>query len=176
MTKHPKRMLFELPTADEIDSLAITAPSFEVRRFEISMGSKKADLNYTPCKGQMVVVIMGEKGVALAKDGASDEWRLPSGRISILEDAEAAAKRVAKEECGITVTSLELAGIYDVIWHYSDISIKRLHLVYAGVTEDDCWSEMRPGKGRDARFFREIPKGVLENEVASAALADCSEK
>ena len=176
MTKHPKRMLFELPTADEIDSLAITAPNFEVRKFEVSMGSKKADLNYTPCKGQMVLVVMGEKGVVLVKDGPSDEWRLPSGRIAILEDAEAAAKRVAKEECGVTITSLELSGIYDVVWHYSDISIKRLHLVYAGVTEDDCWSETKPGKGREARFFREVPGGALGDEVARAALADCSEK
>lgn len=176
MTKHPKGMLFELPTADEIDSLAITTPSFEVRRFEISLGSKKADLHYTPCKGQMVLVIMGEKGVALTKDDASGEWRLPSGRIAILEDAEAAAKRVAKEECGVTVTSLELSGIYDVVWHYSDISIKRLHLVYASVTEDDCWSEAKPGKGREAKFFREVPQTLLGDEVARAALADCSEK
>jgi ADP-ribose pyrophosphatase YjhB (NUDIX family) len=169
-------MLFELPTADEIDSLAITAPKFEVRRFELDMGSNKADLNYTPCKGQMVVVILGEKGVALAKDEASGGWRLPSGRIAILEDAEAAAKRVAREDCGLTVTSLELAGIYDVVWHYSDISIKRLHLVYAGVTEDDCWTEARPCKGREAKFFREVPEGALRNEVERAALADCSEK
>lgn len=169
-------MLFELPTADEIDSLAITSPSFEVRRFEIGMGSKKADLHYSPCKGQMVLVIMGEKGVALTKDGASSAWRLPSGRIAIHEDAEGAAKRVAMEDCGITVTSLELSGIYDVIWHYSDISIKRLHLIYAGVTEDDCWSETKPAKGREARFFRKVPDGALEDEVLRAALADCSEK
>jgi len=169
-------MLLELPTADEIDQLATTAPHLEVRSFEYEMGNGKADLNYAPCKGEMVLVIVGEDGVALVKPEGSDEWRLPSGKIRTHETAIQAARRVAKEECGLALRSLELAGIYDVVRHYSDISVKRLHVLYAAVTDD---RECHPEGGkfpREARFFTRVPEGVLGDDLMRNALADCGEK
>jgi ADP-ribose pyrophosphatase YjhB (NUDIX family) len=174
--KTPKRMLLELPSAGEIDDLATTTPHFEVRKFEFDMGKDKADLNYAPCKGEMILVIVGEKGIALVGDKGSESWRLPSCRIHTHETAIQAAKRVAKEECGLMLRSLELSGMYDVVWHYDDLSVKRLHLLYAAITDDcECCSDGRKG-ALEARFFTEVPKSVLDDELMRNALADCSEK
>ena len=169
-------MLLELPLAGEIDDLATTTPHFEVRKFEFDMGKDKADLNYAPCKGEMILVIVGEKGIVLVGDKGSESWRLPSCRIRTHETAIQAAKRVAKEECGLMLRSLELSGMYDVVWHYADLSVKRLHLLYAAITDDcECCSDGWKG-ALEARFFTEVPKSVLDDELMRNALADCSEK
>jgi len=169
-------MLIELPTADEIDSLAITTPRFEVRKLEFEMGEKAADLDYTPCKGQVVLVIRGEKGVVYVRHGGEDTWSLPSGRIGPNEEVVRSAKRVARETCGVGLRSTELAAMYDVIWHFSDISIKRLHIVFAALTDD---TECVPGKDSqfsEARFFAEIPEMAKRADIDRFALTDCSTK
>jgi ADP-ribose pyrophosphatase YjhB (NUDIX family) len=174
--KTPKTMLLEFPTADEIDQLATTTSHLEVRKFEYEMGNGKADLNYAPCKGEMVLVITGEDGIALVKPKGSDMWKLPSGKIRTHETAIQAAKRVAKEECGLALRSLELAGIYEVVWHYSDLSVKRLHILYAAVTDDrECHPEGSKSPC-DARFFTRVPEHVLGDDLMRNALDDCSEK
>ncbi|MBN1677528.1 MAG: NUDIX hydrolase [Candidatus Thermoplasmatota archaeon] len=175
MKKRPKKMLFELPVADEIDGLATSSPRFEVRAFEYDRREQRANLNYSPCKGQIVLVICGEKGTVLARDAVTGKWTLPSGRVGAAEEVTAAAKRVAKSECGVGVRGLDLVGMYDVVWHFSDISIKRLHLVYAALTDDQCF-EIGPSMGREAKFFLNIPQSVLEDDLVAAALGDCSNK
>jgi ADP-ribose pyrophosphatase YjhB (NUDIX family) len=173
--KVPKRMLIELPTADEIDALALTTPHIEVRKFDFDMKGTKADLNYFPCKGQLVLVISGKNGVLWTKKNG-EAWSLPSGRIGTSEEPVEAAKRIAKEACGIGLKSVELAGMYDVIWHYSDVSVKRLHLIYAATT-DDC--ECVPGEAggaTQARFFTSIPAASSKDEMLACAVADCSGK
>jgi len=168
-------MLFELPLADEIDGLALSTPRFEVRAFEYDKRDEEANLNYSPCKGQIILVISGRKGTALARDAVTGKWTLPSGRIGTAEEAMAAAKRVARDECGVGIRGLELAGMYDVVWHFSDISIKRLHLVYGAVSDDECF-EIGPSRGREAKFFREVPESVMKDDLVAAALNDCSNK
>jgi ADP-ribose pyrophosphatase YjhB (NUDIX family) len=168
-------MLIELPTADEIDALALTTPHFEVRKFDFDMKGMKADLNYVPCKGQLVLVISGKNGVLLTKKEGGT-WGLPSDRIGTNEEPVKAAKRIAKEVCGIGLKSIELAGMYDVVWHYSDVSVKRLHLVYAALT-DDC--ECVPGEeggAPQARFFATIPVESSGDEMLARAVTDCSKK
>ena len=169
-------MLIELPTADEIDNLAITTPKLEVRKMELDLAKTKANLDYAPCKGQVVLVIRGEDGIPLVRRHGEQGWSLPSARISPGEDIEKSGKRVAEEQCGLMLKSSELAGIYDVVWHYSDVSIKRLHFVYAAITDD---RKCVPAKGKEvseAKFFREIPGAVQENDIHRHALADCSTK
>ena len=156
--------------------MALTTPKFEVRSFSYERRAQKADLNYPPCKGQMLLVISGKEGVVLSRKGPRGKWGLPSGRIGAVEEPLTAAKRIAGEEGGVMVRSLELAGMYDVIWHYADISVKRLHLVYAAVTEDDGCSEELLKKGTEARFHADLPDSLLRDDIVSSALADCSEK
>jgi len=169
-------MLIELPTADEIDRLAMSTPTFEVRKFEQDMGARKADLNYTPCKGQMVLVIRGPNGIALVRKKGGKGWSLPSGRIAPQEEVAKAAKRVAREECGLILRSFDLAAMYDVVWRYSDLSIKRLHFVYACLTDDmDCLIGQRTDTA-SARFFSKMPEAVLDDEIGRNAVADCSAK
>jgi len=166
-------MLFELPTADEIDSLAITTPRFEVRKFEFDLSGQPADLKYAPCKGQIVLVIAGKGGIVLTRTGKGSEWGLPTGRIVTTEDIVSAAKRIAMEQTGLIVRCLDLAAMYDVVWHYSDITIKRLHIIYAAVTDDEpCLSQVP----YEARFFATLPEEISEDEVASTAVGDCSTK
>jgi ADP-ribose pyrophosphatase YjhB (NUDIX family) len=173
--KAPKHMLIELPTADEIDALALTTPHIEVRKFDFDMKGMKADLNYVPCKGQLVLVISGGNGVLLTRKKGG-EWSLPSGRIGTNEEPVKAAKRIAKEECGIGLKSVELAGMYDVVWHYSDVSVKRLHLVYAATTDDHVCVPGEAGGAIQAKFFANTPEAFSKDEMLACALSDCSEK
>ncbi len=169
-------MLIELPTADEIDQLAITTPRFEVRNIAFEMGEKRADLDYSPCKGQALVLIRGEDGTALVRRRGSADWVFPSDRIGPNEDIQKSVKRIGSEQCGLAIKSLELAGIYDVVWHYSNVSIKRLHFVFAAET-DDCSCQPDKATGVDeARFFRQIPSTALKDDIGLFAVSDCSEK
>jgi len=173
--KSPKRMLIELPTADEIDGLAMSTPELSVRKFEYDMKGARADLDYTPCKGQVMLVIRGEKGTALVKRKGGKGWSLPSGPINTFEEIPAAAKRVAKETCNISVKSMDLAAIYDVIWHFEGVTIKRLHIVYAAITEDECTPGTK-GDLAEASFHKDVPASALHDELDRTALDDCSQK
>ncbi len=154
----------------------MTTPKFEVRSFSYEKRAQKADLNYPPCKGQVVLVIAGKEGIVLSRKTPRGKWSLPSGRIGAVEDPIKAAKRIAGEEAGVMIRSLELAAIYDVIWHYADISVKRLHLVYAAVTDDERCSDELLQRGNEAKFHAELPEGLLKDDISSSALADSSEK
>lgn len=174
--KRPKHMLIELPTADEIDQLAITSPKFEVRHLSFDMGEEKADLNYSPCKGQVVLVVRGTAGTALVKTRSEKDWGLPSDRVRPNEEIGKAPKRVAKEKCGIMLRSVELAGIYDVVWHYSNVSVKRLHVVYACLTDDTVCSPEKADEIEEAKFFAEVPPATTKHRIHGPALTDCSSK
>ncbi len=166
--KAPKKMLVELPTADEIDELAVSTPGLNVRKFEYDAREADADLDYAPCKGQVVLVIRGEAGTALVRRKGEKGWSLPSGTINTFEDIPQAAKRVAAETCGVHLRSTDLAAMYDVVRHYKDVTIKRLHIVYAALTDDEC--------SHGAKFHKEVPTSVPLDELDRAALDDCSEK
>ena len=170
MKDAPKRMLIELPAADEIDDLAITTPKFEVRKFEFDRADTKADLRYPPCKAQAVMVVSGSRGTVLAK-GADGRWAVPSGRVGAAEEIPVGVKRIAKDDFGLSLRSMELAGIYDVIWHYSDMTVKRLHFVYAAVTDD----EPDPKVKERVRNFQK-PEESVKDDISKAAIADCREK
>jgi ADP-ribose pyrophosphatase YjhB (NUDIX family) len=169
-------MLIELPTADEIDEIAITTPRLEVRKIEHDRRESKADLNYAPCKGQVVVVIRGADGIPLVKNRGRRDWSLPSDRIAPNEEIETSAKRVATDQCGLTLRSIELAGIYDVIWHHSDVSIKRLHFVYSAVTDDRSCNPTKGEECLESKFFKVVPDGLQKDEIQRFALTDCSTK
>lgn len=172
--KAPKRILVELPTADEIDELAMSTPRLSVRKFEYDRRGEAADLDYAPCKGQMMLVIRGERGTALVRRKGEKGWSLPAGPISTYEDIAGAAKRVAKEVCGLGLRSTDLAAMYDVVWHYRGVTVKRLHIVYAAVTDDDC-AEPSAG-GPEASFHRDVGAATLQDEIDRTALDDCTEK
>jgi len=175
VTKRPKHMLIELPTADEIDDLAITTPEFEVRKIEYDRSDRKADLNYPPCKGQVVVVVRGPSGIAMVREKGARHWGLPSGRLRIPEVASEAARRVAREQCGIGLRRVELAGIYDVISHFSDVSVKRLHMVFAAETDD---AECVPGQqsGLEAMFSKDPGRLAGDDDLLVSALKDSEKK
>jgi ADP-ribose pyrophosphatase YjhB (NUDIX family) len=147
-----------------------------VRKLEFDRTDAKADLNYAPCKGQIVLVVRGENGISLVKRGEGHGWSLPSDRIGPAEDVWKSAKRVAKDQCGVMIRSAELAGIYDVVWHYRDVSIKRLHFVYAAMTDDLKCAPSKDKGVSEAKFFKEIPHGVQDDEIQRLALADSSTK
>ena len=168
-------MLIELPVADEIDKLATTYPEFHVRKYEYDMKEGAPDLNRPPCKGQVVLVVNGEKGTAVLRHRSEHAWALPTGSILIYETPEQAAKRVAKAECGLGIKSLVLTAMYDVSWHYPGITVKRLHLVYAAVTDD--FEFVTPAeKYSGAEFRPEVTANVLGSEIDRQALEDSIEK
>ena len=168
-------MLIELPTADEIDDLAVSTPKLSVRKFEYDRKGVRADLDYTPCKGQMMLVIRGEKGTALVKRKGEKGWSLPSGTINTYEDIPTAAKRVAKDVCGISVKSMDLAAMYDVVWHFEGVTIKRLHIVYSVITDDECSPREKTAR-TEASFHKDVPPSMLHDELDRTALDDCSQR
>ena len=166
-------MLLELPTADEIDELVCDIPDIIVRRFEFDLLDRKIDLDYTPCKGETVVVVKGKAGgVYLVRKGAAAIWSVPSGRIEMNESPETAGHRVAKERCGLELERTKLKALYDVTRHYENISVKRLFVVY------ECEAtkgEQRPPETPETKCVlhkADLDKLVLE-DIDSQAIADC---
>ena len=165
-------MLLELPTADEIDDLAARTPSLIVRRYEFDLVDAELDLNYTPCKGEVVIVARRGEGVALVKAKGTMIWTLPCARIRMDESPEEAAVRVARERCGLDIDDAKLRAFYDVTRHYRNVSVKRLFVVYSCAihgnpddatkdTDDDC--SIHSG---------DLDSIVLE-EIDTQALSDC---
>lgn len=176
MKKRPAKLLVELPTADEIDALAMSTPDFKVRKFEFEHNETKADLDYVPCKGQILLVIRGERGMALIKRRGSKDWTLPSGRIRTYEDMPTAVRRVAKRECGLGVRSMDLEAMYDVVWHHEDVSIKRLCLVYSATTDDTECKPAPSANVAEAAFHKDMPESHMKGDMDLAAIGDSSEK
>ncbi len=170
-----KKMLLELPTADEIDELAMSTPELNVRKFEHDLASQAADLNYPPCKGQVILVAMGPKGTALVKEKGSSMWSLPTGRISPVESPQEAARKVALGSCGIHLRTLELVALYDVTRHYSNLSVKRLYVVYRAMTDDGECARGEGGNVREAGFFGEEAASMVDTEMDRSALDDSRE-
>ncbi|UCE91817.1 MAG: NUDIX hydrolase [Methanobacteriota archaeon] len=165
-------MLLELPTADEIDELAADTPDLVVRRFELDLLEMKFDMDYTPCKGEAVVVTKRREGVFLLRKGAASVWTLPSGRIAMDEAPEEAGARVVSESCGIDAEGMRLRALYDVTRHYGNISVKRLLVVYeceAGSAEPR--TPEAPGT-KCALHTDDLDKLVLE-DIDAQAIADC---
>lgn len=175
MNDRPRRMLLELPTADEIDELADDRPGLLVRRYDFDLKDRRIDLNYTPCKGEAVFVTEGAKGVALVKTKGTVIWTLPSGRIDVNEAPEATARRIAKERCGIRLGEMDLRALYDLTRHYENVSIKRLLVVYRAKVEDyDCGAH-EDGRQQCVFHSADLEELVCE-EIDSQAIADCLEK
>lgn len=175
MNGRPRRMLLELPTADEIDEMASDRPALLVRRFDFDLKDRRIDLNYTPCKGEALFVTEGSRGVALVKTGGAVIWTLPSGRIGMNEAPEAAARRIAKERCGIRLGEMDLRALYDVTRHYENVSVKRLLVVYRAKVEDYQSVKHEDGRPRCAFHSADL-EGLVCEEIDSQAIADCLEK
>ena len=176
MRAPPKMMLLELPTADEIDDLACTSPEFNVRKFEYDRRNRRADLDHIPCKGQIVLVVRGVKGTLLVRTKKDKLWGLPSDLMLTTETAAQSVKRIAGDSWGVGVRSTQLMAMYDVIWHHSDYTVKRLHLVYECLTDDE---ECAPGireAGKECVFVADTGKIDFKDEIFENALSDCSEK
>jgi ADP-ribose pyrophosphatase YjhB (NUDIX family) len=168
-------MLLELPTADEIDDLASEKPSLIVRRFEFDLRDRPMDLNYTPCKGEVVFVTDCARGVALVRRKGAVMWSLPSGRIGVNESPEAAARRVATEICRIRLGEIDLRALYDVTRHYENISVKRLFVVYRACVEDFHSGPATDACAECSFHCSDLDRLVCE-EIDSQAIADSLEK
>jgi ADP-ribose pyrophosphatase YjhB (NUDIX family) len=171
----PRRMLLELPTADEIDEMASDRPALLVRRFDFDLKDRRMDLDYTPCKGEVLFVTTGARGVALVRTEGAVIWTLPSGRVCVNEAPEATARRIANERCGIRLGEMELMALYDVTRHYENVSIKRLLVVYRAKVEDYHSGTDEDGRPRCVFHSADL-EGLVCEEIDSQAIADCLEK
>ncbi len=165
-------MLLELPTADEIDDMAASVPSLTVRRYEFDLLDHKIDLNYTPCKGEAVIVAKRRGGIVLVKAKGTVMWTLPAARIAMDETPDATARRVAKERCGVELETVELKAFYDVTRHYQNVSVKRLFVVYGCSATNDPDQTAITLAGECAVHFDDLDKLALE-EIDAQAIADC---
>ncbi len=165
----------ELPTADEIDELASDRPALLVRRFDLDLRDRRMDLNYAPCKGEVLFVTEGVRGVALVKMKGAVIWTLPSGRIEANDAPEATARRIAKERCGIRLGELDLRALYDVTRHYENVSVKRLLVVYRAKVEDYPSGAHEDGHPQCVFHSADLEELVFEG-IDSQAIADCLEK
>jgi len=166
-------MLLELPTADEIDELAMSTPTLNVRKFEYDMKGQSADLDYAPCKGQLVMVIRGGGGTVLTRESSDACWHLPTDLIRTFEPVPDSARRVALELCGVSLRSAELVAMYDVLHRYDDVAVKRLYVVFAGITDDPTCTLTGPGK-HEVRFHPDVDLDDLATDIDRAALDDAS--
>ena len=165
-------MLLELPTAEEIDDLAAKTPSLTVRRYEFDLADTDIDLNYAPCKGEVVIVARRGDGVALVKPKGATIWTLPCARIGMNESPEEAAVRVARERCGLRIREAELKAFYDVTRHYRNVSVKRLFVVYSCVIRDDLDDAAKETEDECSIHSGNLDSIVFE-EIDTQALSDC---
>jgi ADP-ribose pyrophosphatase YjhB (NUDIX family) len=165
-------MLLELPTAEEIDELASDTPNLVVRRFEFDLLEMEFDMNYTPCKGEAVIVTKRKGGVYLVRKGAAEMWTLPSGRIAMDEAPRTAGVRIARESCGIELEGMKLRALYDVTRHYGNISVKRLFVVYDAEAADGEQLPPETPNTKCVLHTDDLDKLVLE-DIDSQAIADC---
>ncbi len=165
-------MLLELPTADEIDDMAAKVPSLTVRRYEFDLLDHEIDLNYTPCKGEAVIVTRRNGGVVLVKSKGAVMWTLPAAKIRMDEAPEDAARRIARERCGLSLTAANLRALYDVTRHYQNVSVKRLFVVYDCSTDADPDRSLAISNDECSVHFDDLDKLTLE-EIDAQAIADC---
>jgi len=164
-------MLLELPTADEIDELAMSTPTLNVRKFEYDMKGQNADLDYAPCKGQLVMVIRGGGGTVLTRESSDASWHLPTDLIRTFESVPDSTRRVARELCGVSLRSAELVAMYDVLHRFDDVAVKRLYIVFAGITDDPICAVNGSGE-HEVRFHADVNLEDLATDIDRAALDD----
>ncbi len=93
----------------------------------------------------------------------SEHWALPGGYVDIWETPEEAARREAREEAQIEISSLELIGVF------TDPKKGIVVVVYTARTTSDG----RAGdETEEVRWFspKEIPWNQLGSEATSGAL------
>jgi ADP-ribose pyrophosphatase YjhB (NUDIX family) len=155
--------------------MASDRPALIVRRYDFDLKDQRIDLNYTPCKGEVLIVTEGVRGVALLKTTGGVMWTLPSGRIDVNEAPETAARRVAVNKCGIRLGDVDLKALYDVTRHYENVSVKRLFVVYLAKVDDYHGGAQRDDRSPCVFHSENLDKLVCE-EIDSQAIADCLEK
>ena len=165
-------MLLELPTADEIDDLAARTPSLTVRRYEFDLVDTDLNLDYTPCKGEVVIVARRGEGVMLVKSKGATIWTLPCARIQMNESPEEAAVRVARERCGLSIDDAQLKAFYDVTRHYRNVSVKRLFVVYSCAIRGDPDDAAKDTDDECSLHSGDLDEILIE-EIDSQALSDC---
>ncbi|UCE80979.1 MAG: NUDIX hydrolase [Methanobacteriota archaeon] len=143
-----------------------------MRRYEFDLIDHELDLDYTPCKGEVVVVFRKGDGVVLMKAKGATRWTLPCARIDMGETAEMAALRVAEGLFGAVVQEAEPRALYDVTRHYSNVSVKRLFIVYSCRTDMELVSKVKDQDSECSLHFGDLDELSLE-ELDSQALADC---
>ena len=107
-----------------------------------------------PLVGIGAVVLRGAE-VLLIRRGrppSAGEWAIPGGAQRVGETAEAAARRELREETGLEVGAMVLAGNVDSIHHDGD----RVRFHYTILDFAARWTTGEPragGDATDARFF-----------------------
>jgi ADP-ribose pyrophosphatase YjhB (NUDIX family) len=155
--------------------MASDRPALIVRRFDFDLKDRRIDLNYTPCKGEVVIVTEGVRGVAFLKVQGAAIWTLPSGRIDVNEAPETTARRIAMDRCGIRLGEVDLRALYDVTRHYENVSVKRLFVVYLAKVEDYHSGAHTEDHPPCVFHSTDLDKLMCE-EIDSQAIADCLEK
>ena len=99
-----------------------------------------------PLVGVGVAVLRGSAVLLVrrANPPAQGQWSLPGGAQCLGETAEAAARRELKEETGLTVGRLHLAGYVDSIHHDPDGRVQ-YHYTILDFCAAYCGGDAKPG-------------------------------
>jgi ADP-ribose pyrophosphatase YjhB (NUDIX family) len=108
------------------------------------------------------LVIVNKAGVVLSKRDIQPwkgYWHLPGGSVYFGETIDKAAKRIAKEELGITVSVKKTLGYAEFL---EEVKMANRHTVSIALF---CFTTAKESKGswqaKNVGFFKSLPKPVI---------------
>jgi len=124
-----------------------------------------------PRVGVGAVVLHGDR-VLLVKRGnapARGKWSLPGGLVNLGETTRAAVVREVAEECGLTITVAEVAGVVDRVTRDADGRVK-YHYVLVDYLAHPESTQIRSGS--DAAEARWVEIGRVAELDVTEGLVD----
>lgn len=114
------------------------------------------------------VVIVNDEGEILLQKRPDGRWGLPGGLMELGESMEEAAIREVQEETGLTVSNLQLLGIFSGEGYYIKLENGDEFYALTAVYWTDSFDGQMSADGMesiDLQFFQLdcLPKSIVEN-------------
>lgn len=108
------------------------------------------------------LVIKNEKGILLTWrkiDPQKNTWHLPGGRVRFSESLDKAAKRIAKQETGITIAIDDFLGVMEFTREVQDGKIR--HSVSIALLVHPITGKLKESwQSSEAQFFLSAPEAI----------------
>lgn len=121
------------------------------------------------------LVVVSDDGVVLGKrsnEPAKGEWFVPGGRVHKNERLEAAARRIADTELGVSIAIEEYVGVYEHLYDVAETGAEdgKHYVAHAFVVEPRGEVSAGDDQHEAVRAFTDLPENL--HEYTRRCLAD----